>query len=51
MFARKPKTTNSQTTDESNRKKLASKILDPKKDLNSRLRYLKNYIGNFFFLI
>lgn len=45
MFARKPKTISNQATaDESNRKKLASKILDTKKEVNSRLRYLKSYI-------
>ncbi|CAF0829024.1 unnamed protein product [Brachionus calyciflorus] len=45
MFARKPKTVTSQATvDELNRKKLISKILDIKKEVNSRLRYLKNYI-------
>lgn len=53
MFARKPKSTNSQV-DELNRKKTAGKILDIKKDLNSRLRYLKNFIGmggEFFLLL
>lgn len=45
MFARKPKTISNQATaDESNRKKLASKILDTKKEVNSRLRYLRSYI-------
>ncbi|RNA35995.1 ral GTPase-activating subunit alpha-1 [Brachionus plicatilis] len=45
MFARKPKTVSNQAAaDESNRKKLASKILDTKKEINSRLRYLRNYI-------
>ena len=50
MFARKPKSTNSQV-DELNRKKTAGKILDIKKDLNSRLRYLKNFIGKKFLII
>lgn len=45
MFARKQKTSSSQT-DELNRKKSASKVLDLKKDLNSRLRYLKVYIDS-----
>ncbi len=49
MFARKPKSTNSQV-DELNRKKTAGKILDIKKDLNSRLRYLKNFIGKKFLI-
>ena len=45
MFARRVKTsTNQQTVDEINRKKCASKVLDLKKDVNSRLRYLKSYI-------
>lgn len=45
MFARKPKTISNQATaDESNRKKLASKILDNKKEANSRLRYLRSYV-------
>lgn len=43
MFTRKPKTNPSQV-DELNRKKSAAKVLDIKKDLNSRLRYLKSYI-------
>ena len=43
MFTRKPKTTTSQV-DELNRKKLAAKVLDTKKDMTSRLRYLKTYI-------
>jgi hypothetical protein len=43
MFTRKPKTTTSQV-DELNRKKSAAKVLDTKKDLTSRLRYLKTYI-------
>lgn len=43
MFARKAKVPNS-SADELNRKKCASKVLDVKKDLNSRLRYLKQYI-------
>lgn len=43
MFTRKPKTTTSQV-DESNRKKTAAKILEQKRDLNSRLKYLKSYI-------
>ena len=43
MFTRKPKTNTSQV-DELNRKKCAAKVLDIKKDLNSRLRYLKSYI-------
>ena len=46
MFARKAKVPNS-SADELNRKKCASKVLDVKKDLNSRLRYLKQYIGKF----
>lgn len=46
MFARKPKGANNQAAvDESSRKKVAGKILDPKKDVNSRLKYLKNFIG------
>ena len=45
MFDRKQKTSSSQT-DELNRKKSASKVLDLKKDLNSRLRYLKVYIDS-----
>ena len=45
MFARKAKAINSQTTaDESSRKKFASKILDAKKEVNGRLKYLKIFI-------
>lgn len=48
MFARKTKTvTNQAAVDESSRKKVAGKILDPKKDINSRFKYLKSFIGNF----
>ena len=46
MFARKVKASASQlTADEMNRKKCATKVLDLKKDVSSRLRYLKAYIG------
>lgn len=41
MFTRKPKPG---PVDELNRKKTAAKILDSKRDLNSRLKYLKSYI-------
>ena len=45
MFARRVKTSaNQQAVDELNRKKCAGKVLDVKKDLASRLRYLKAYI-------
>lgn len=43
MFTRKAKPTTSQV-DEINRKKTATKILDVKKDLKDRLRYLKSFI-------
>jgi hypothetical protein len=48
MFARKAKIVNNQAADELNRKKCASKILDVKKDLTSRLRYLKVFIGKIY---
>jgi hypothetical protein len=52
MFARRAKTsTSQQAADELNRKKTAGKVLDAKKDMTSRLRYLKSFIGmalNFF---
>lgn len=49
MFARKPKAIASQAAvDESSRKKVAGKILDLKKDINSRLKYLKSFIGRFY---
>ena len=48
MFARKQKPTVSQADAELNRKKCAGKSLDLKKDVNSRLKYLKMYIGKLF---
>lgn len=48
VFARKPKPVNT-TMDELNRKKCASKILDHNKDMTSRLKYLKYYIGKLEF--
>lgn len=43
MFGRKPKASTSQV-DELNRKKVATKVLDVKKDLKDRFRHLKSYI-------
>jgi hypothetical protein len=49
MFRGRVKTsTSQQTADELNRKKLAGKVLEIKKDIQSRLKYLKSYIGELY---